>query len=360
MKEPNIPQVLQYSAFAFICLRSYYILEEFLLAIMCYTNDVNLNPNVAISLSVFLGCAVTCCVFANIRLIWLGMNGSSQFNRDLHLSPYLVSCCCADSAMVFIFGPFLCILFIRDNWVINDTVCAVFDILFLALFGITTISLLLYNLDRHCLLVERRFYPSTFGKRKRNAINLVIAWISTTLLSISYLHNRTSLPSQYVPMTFQLSANMLYCVFTTLILYLVPVLIIMASLIKTVVHVRVRSSHFRRTDTLHDRDILPGILQEELQTHTGVMVSSAVFVLTSMPWVLFQMIKSLGLSNSLSAVDEIVLVAVLVVGVGMKTLAYIACCSFIRKRFFVNVFRNNTFDFELPQSPVVVINTEAV
>ena len=326
---------------------------------MCYSTGIAWSSDVAIFLSVLVGCVIISCIAANIRLVWLGTNGSSRFSRNLQLSSYLLSCCCSDTILVCIFGPVLCIIFTKDNWIISDTVCAFLDIVFMALFGATTISLLLYNLDRHCLLVRRRFYLGTFGKHKRNAINLGVAWSTVIALSFVFLQNRT-ISKVHVPMTFHLGANMLYCVLATVILYLIPIFVIITSLIKTKLHLKINSRHFQSNETSNDHAFLAGVLQEDIQSYDGLIASSTVFISTSMPWVLFQIIKALGLTSSVSVMVEVALVTIVVIGIGMKTVAYVICCGFIRKRFFVNIFRENTFTFELPPSPVVIINTAAV
>ena len=327
---------------------------------MCFSPGVDWSSNVAIFVAILLGCVIVSCISTSIRLVWLGASGSSRFNRNLQLSPYLLSCCCSDTVLVCIFGPVLCILFTKDNWIVSNTVCAFLDIVFMVLFGTTTISLLLYNLDRHCLLVRRRLYLGTFGKCRRNAINLVVAWSTIIAVSFLYLQNRSSLSKMHVPMTFHLAANMLYCVLATVILYIIPILVITTSLIKTKLHLNIKSRHFPSNETSNDHAILTGILQEDIQSYNGLMASSAIFISTSMPWVLFQIVKALGLASSASMMHEVTLITILVMGIGMKTVAYVVCCGFIRKRFFVNVFRDNTFEFELPPSPVVIINTATV
>ena len=326
---------------------------------MCFSPGTTLDHDAAIFLSVLLGCMIIGCILTNTRLVWLGANGSSRFNRNLQLSPYLLSCCCSDTIIVCIFGPVLCILY-TQSWTVSDAVCAFLDVLFLALFWITTISLLLYNLDRHCLLIQRRYYIGAFGKQKRNTINLVATWITPAVFSLPYLQIRTSLHEKRMPMAFRLAPNILYFVFAVVILYAVPITIISASLMKILLYLKVKSRHFQNQEEASNIPIIPGIIHEDIQTYKGLLASSAIYIFTSLPWIILQFIKSLALSSGVSSMHETVLITILIMGISIKTIVYVTCCSFLRKRFFVNVFRDSTYNFELPPSPAVLSNTAAV
>lgn len=325
---------------------------------MCYSAGIPFSSDVAIFLTVLLGCAMVCCLIANVRLAWLGIKGSSGWN--IQVSPYLLSCGCSDTAMVCIFGPILCSLLTQDNWLISSAMCAFMDCLFLALFWCTTISLLLYNLDRHCLLIQRRLYLDTFGQSRRNTINLILAWFIPFLSSLPYLHARDLLPARHTPMTFLLRKNMLYCVMGTIVLYAIPIVIIIISLAKTFTGVKNKSRHFHRKEVETVRGNITGILREDYQTHLGLIASSGTFVLTATPWVLFQLLKALELNGNATTVHEIALLTILVIGVGMKTMVYVICCGFIRKRFFANLFNQNSSEFTLEPIPVVLFNDAAL
>ena len=327
---------------------------------MCYSSGIAFSNDVAIFLTVLLSCVIICCLLTNIRLAWLGARGSSVSNQSINLSPFLLSCCCSDTALVCIFGPVLCIIISQDNWVLNDSLCAFLDCLFLALFWSTTISLLLYSLDRHCLLVERRLYLNTFGKHKRNIKTLVAVWIIPAVSSLPYLKIRTLLAAKQTPMIFLLTENMLYCVFAIVILYMLPILITLISVTKTLFCIKRKSKNFHNNENARVHRSLPGILREDFQTHKGLMGSSCIYILTSIPWVIYQLVKALGLNSNMSLLQETVLITILIMGVGLKTVTYVVCCGFIRRLFFANMFRNNSFDFTLEPPPVVVINTAAV
>lgn len=326
---------------------------------MCLSTGLGLDPEVAIFLTVLLGCSMVFCLVANARLVWLGAKGSPGSDRVLTLSPYLLSCSCSDTAITCIFGPVLCILLTEGRWLVNDVLCAFLDSLFLALFWSSVISLLLYNLDRHCLIVQRRMYLDAFGKQRRNTINLVVTWITSAVSSLPYLHARSSQRTPHTPMTFYLRKNMLYCVFALLVLYVTPMLIILTSLIKTLLYVKIKPRQFHSNEGESGHINARGVLREDFQTHKGLMASSCVFILTSLPWVAFQFLKALELIGNSSTAQEIALVVFLVIGIGFKTIIYVLCCGFVRKRFFANLFQTNSCDFTLEPSPVVLFNNRA-
>ena len=308
--------------------------------------------------SVLIGCSIVCCAVFNTRLVWLNARSSSD-NNYLQLSPYFISSCCADTAVICIFGPTLCILVTSKSWNISSIFCAFLDIMFLALIWSTTVSLLVYNLDRHCLLVQRRHYPETFGKSRRNTITLIIIYLTSIVTALPYLALRKAIGPKHVPMTFLFKSSVLYCVLAIIILYATPVFIIITSLSKTFVHVKIKVRRFYETEDLTRSRKLPETLAEDFQSYKGLAASSIIFILTSMPWFIFQFIKALQLNSNANTGQEIILFVILVCGVGMKTSVYVLFCGCIRKHFFSNIFVNRSNEFTLEQ-PAVVINMGAI
>ena len=325
---------------------------------MCSTDDNLMSSELSAFFSVLIGCSIACCAVFNTRLIWLSARSSSDTNY-LQLSPYLISSCCADTAVICIFGPTLCVLVTSKSWNIGSIFCAFLDIMLLALIWSTTASLLVYNLDRHCLLVQRRYYPETFGKSRRNTITLIVIYLTSIVTALPYLALRTAIGSKHAPMTFLFKSSVLYCVLAIVILYTTPVFIIIASLSKTFVHVKIKIRRFYETEDLTRSTKLPETLTEDFQTYKGLVASSVIFILTSMPWFTFQFLKALELNSDATTGQEIILLVMLVCGVGMKTSAYVLFCSCIRKHFFSNIFINRSNEFTLEQ-PAVVINMGAI
>lgn len=325
---------------------------------MCSTDENLVSGELSVIFSVLIGCSIACCIVFNTRLIWLTARSTSDANY-LQLSPYFISSCCADTVVICLFGPTLCILVTSKSWNIGSIFCAFLDIMFLALIWSTTASFLIYSLDRHCLLVQRRYYPETFGKSRRNTITLVVIYLTSIVTALPYLALRTAIGSKHAPMTFLFKSSMLYCILAIVILYTIPVFIIIASLSKTFVSVKIKVWRHYETEDLTRSRKLPETLTEDFQTYKGLVASSVIFILTSMPWFVFQFLKALQLNSKATTGQEIILLVILVCGVGMKTSVYVLFCGCIRKHFFSTIFASRSNEFTLEQ-PAVVINMGAM
>ena len=318
-----------------------------------------ISTQLSVFLTVALGFSILCCLLFNTRLAWLIARRLKDGRAFLHLSPYLLSSCISETVITCVFGPVLCILMTQQTWKIGTVVCTFLDCLFLALLWSATASTFVYSMDRHCLLVQRRLYPETFGNLKRNAVNLAFIWVLSLISALPYIVMRNT--SAIVPMTFTFEKNMTYCAHAVVILYTVPVLITAISLIKTVRDAKMRKKAFHQANSTNEPPQIHKSLIEEFQTYEGLVVSSCIFILTSLPWVWFQLLKALDLTSQPSVASEIILMAMLVFGVGTKTGALVLCSACIREKFFSSILRrSNSREYNLEPLPVVLTNVAAV
>lgn len=285
--------------------------------------------------------------------IWICVKRCRNENQTIHWSPFLLSSCFSDVLLVSISGPTICVCVSQSTWESSKTASVLLDILFLALFWSSTLSHLIYTLDRHCLIVARILYPETFGRFTRNAVTIVVIWLLSVSMALLYMSIRQA--SNKVPMTYLFTPNILYCFVVIVVMYAIPVMIITVSLIK--VKVSINRKHARKPCLRGGSHIKPSRpLVEDINSFTGTSAASGMFVITSLPWIIFELLKTLQLLDGNSTLKtEIILLSLLVTGIGLKSGMYVLCTGFLRRSFFSKLFQQNE-NFTLEQPAVVTNN----
>eukprot|EP00794_Sanderia_malayensis_P013862 gene13862-15310_t len=318
-----------------------------------------MSPELSAFLSVLLGSSMFCCVTTNI---WIGVKRYRHTSPAYHFSPYFLSSCLADVLLTCTAGPTICVVISSETSNYHKVTCIALDVIFLSLFLGCVLSQLIYNLDRHCLFAVRTMYKRSFGELRRNAVTITIIWLIAITTALIYIGVRqdTTTQNYSVPITYSFAANMLYCYFVSIILSLLPVMIIISSIIKTILVIRRKNSLDppRRRVPLQDHvpKAFNSKVAEEIESFYGTLASSTVFIITSLPWTCFVLLKTLRLNGNASVNVELALLSVSVSGIGVKTLAYILGCGFLRRSLFSNLLKNSSAQFTLEQPASVITN----
>ncbi len=318
-----------------------------------------INSELSAFLSVLIGSSILCSVLSNLWLVYKRYRKESQ---TFNLCPYLLSSCAADTLLTCITGPTICVMLSSKNLTYDKATCVALDVVFLALLWSSILSQLIYSLDRHCLLAARRLYPDTFGRLRRNVVTITLIWIIAVVTSLIYISIRQD-QSNRVPLTFSFTLNMLYCCVAIVVLDFLPIFVIVASLIKTLIAVRYRRTLSHRASkriqqknneakTLHQ-------VAEDTESFYGTFASSTMLILAILPWTTHILLKSLKLHGKDSADVEIILLSILISGIGAKNFAYILGCGFLRRSLFSVLLRQNSGQFTVEQ-PSVISNIAVV
>ena len=322
---------------------------------------IAMNSKLASFISAILGLSIFCSVFFNLRVLWIGVKNFRSNDGSLQLSPFLLSSCCAETTLTCVYGPMMCVLLTNKNLSYDSNLSAFLDITFLALFWCIVVSYLLYTLDRHCLIVARNVYPEAFGRLRRNIITLIFIWTIVFSLALVYLKIRPGVDQNSPPMTFLFTGSMLYCFIAVILLYVIPSSIIIGCLLKIFVKIRKKEApmHLLRKNIGNEEMKTSGLLTRDIQACVGLSFSSVLFILSSLPWVMYQFLKALKLNSSATIEHEIILLSILVTGVGFKTASFVLSFARLRHKFFSNLLCSNTRQFALEQ-PSVITNMSAI
>ena len=301
---------------------------------MTWTPEASMSQSLTVLCTIFLASAVTICACFNFRIIWIGVKHVSSSFSNWSFSPFLLNICCVDIIQTGVYSPLITTFLTASNWNPNKASRCALDMLFLTFFLNTTFSLLLYNLNRHCLMVYRHSYPEVYGDARKNSMVLGMVWVVSLSIALSYLGLYPS--NEHTLMIFMFSNSITYSIIFTTLCYGLSVIIMIICLIKIYASIL-----YKRTDlplflNNHQEHSVwrERLLPDNIETCKGTVAATSVHILCTAPWVTYQWLKSIKVLTTLDQRTEILLVCVLIFGAGIKIAVYSLFCGHLRREFF--------------------------
>ncbi|XP_055929814.1 neuropeptide F receptor-like [Argiope bruennichi] len=211
---------------------------------------------------------------------------------------YVINLSISDLILCVFCMPFSLMSLIRKRWILGMTLCKLVPFVQAATVFLSSATVSAIAIDRHKTVLNT--FPS--GKREKNkevVITIIAVWVISFIISSPIPYAQTvrnvGLPDIYVyekcleewPWH---NAKGLYTVVIVLVQFLIPTLVLLITHFRIELHLNYATNRYNKTSASPNKERIHKERQRNRRATFVLMMISAVFSATWMPWNIFNLI----------------------------------------------------------------------